>query len=109
MNGIEMGVLENGMAYLTQRGLSAICGAARSTIQEITKEWEDNFGLDLQRGRSLYFSEYLRQAGYDEPTLYMEIQHNGTTHYAYPEVVCMAFIEFFAFEAQRTNDTALLN
>ncbi|WP_140813037.1 hypothetical protein [Mesorhizobium sp. B3-2-1] len=40
VNGIEMGVLENGMAYLTQRGLSAICGAARSTIQEITKELE---------------------------------------------------------------------
>ncbi|RUU34854.1 hypothetical protein EN879_30985 [Mesorhizobium sp. M7A.F.Ca.AU.002.02.1.1] len=73
VNGIEMGVLENGMAYLTQSGLSAICGAARSTIQEITKEWEDNFGLDLQRGRSLYFSDYLRQAGYDEPTLFMEI------------------------------------
>lgn len=109
VNGIEMGVLENGMTYLTQRGLSAICGAARSTIQEISKEWEDNFGLDLQRGRSLYFSDYLRQAGYDDPTLYMEIEHNGTTHYAYPEVVCMAFIEFFAFEAQRTNDTAQRN
>lgn len=109
VNGIEMGVLENGMAYLTQSGLSAICGAARSAIQEITKEWEDNFGLDLQRGRSLYFSDYLRQAGYDEPTLFMEIQRNGSTHYAYPELVCMAFIEFFAFEAQRANDTALLN
>lgn len=109
VNGIEMGVLENGMAYLTQRGLSAICGAARSTIQEITKEWEENFGVDLQRGRALHFSNYLMQSGYDEPTLYMEIEHNGSTHYAYPEVVCMAFIEFFAFEAQRKNDTALAN
>ena len=43
IRGIEMGVLENGVPYLTQRGLSAIAGAARSTIFEITREWEREF------------------------------------------------------------------
>lgn len=37
INGIEMGVLENGMPYLTQRGLSDVTGAARSLIQAITE------------------------------------------------------------------------
>ncbi|KPF47280.1 hypothetical protein [Rhizobium sp. AAP43] len=110
VNGIEMGILENGMAYLTQRGLSAIAGAARSTIQEISKEWEDNFGFEYEaRSRASFFANYLREAGYDAPTLYMEIERNGSAHYAYPELVCMAFIEFFAFESQRTNETALAN
>ncbi|TAU80480.1 hypothetical protein ELI41_29690 (plasmid) [Rhizobium leguminosarum] len=110
VDGIEMGVLENGMAYLTQRGLSSICGAARSTIQEITKEWEDSYGSGLEpRGRAQFFSNYLREAGYDAYTLYMEVERNGSPHYAYSEIVCMAFIEFFAFEAQRTNNTAMVN
>lgn len=34
---------------------------------------------------------------------------DGSPHYAYPDVVCMTFIEFFAFEAQRQNETALRN
>ncbi|AMY04131.1 hypothetical protein A4R29_31115 (plasmid) [Mesorhizobium ciceri biovar biserrulae] len=109
VNGIEMGVLENGMAYLTQSGLSPSVARHGLPSKRSPRSGKTNFGLDLQRGRSLYFSDYLRQAGYDEPTLFMEIQRNGSTHYAYPELVCMAFIEFFAFEAQRANDTALLN
>lgn len=110
IDGIEMGVLENGMSYLTQRGLSSITGAARSTIQEISKEWEDNWdGEFVARGRAQYFQEYLRDQGFDNLTLFMEIEKNGSAHYAYPEVVCMAFIEFFAFEAQKTNATAIQN
>ncbi|MEF0939649.1 hypothetical protein [Rhizobium sp. BR 362] len=110
VNGIEMGVLENGMAYLTQVGLAAICGAARSTVHEISKEWEDNFGTGMEPpGRARWFSNYLREAGYESPTLYMEIQKNGSPHYAYSDLVCMAFIEYYAFEAQRKNETALAN
>jgi hypothetical protein len=33
VGGVEMGILENGTAYLTQRGLAVMSGAARSTIQ----------------------------------------------------------------------------
>lgn len=110
IGGIEMGILDNGMPYLTQRGLSSICGAARSTIQEITTEWSDSQGDDIQpKGRMRFFQEYLKQSGYNEQNLYLEILKNGSPHYAYPEVVCMAFIEFFAFEAQRVNDTAINN
>lgn len=41
VGGVEMGVLENGLPYLTQRGLAAMSGAARSTIQELTQEWSE--------------------------------------------------------------------
>lgn len=40
VGGIEMGVLENGIPYLTQRGLAEMTGAARRSIQELTEEWQ---------------------------------------------------------------------
>jgi hypothetical protein len=105
INGVEMGVLENGMPYLTQRGLSAVTGAARSMIQTITKEWEDHYEDDvIGKDRISFFKHYLPANGFNEPSLHVEIVQNGTTHYAYPDVVCMAFLEYYAFESK--GDTA---
>ena len=110
VGGIEMGVLENGLPYLTQRGLAEMSGAARKTIQELSQEWEEaqKSGI-FPRGRMTYFREYLLPKGYDESQLFIEIRKDGSPHYAYPDVVCMAVVEYFAFEAQRTNDTAITN
>lgn len=108
--GVEMGVLENGMPYLTQRGLAAMSGAARSTIQELTQEWDEAQKAGVfPRGRMTYFREYLESKGYSEPQLFIEIRKDGTPHYAYPDLVCMAIVEYFAFEAQRRNETAVAN
>ncbi len=110
VGGIEMGVLENGIPYLTQRGLAEMTGAARSTIQELTQEWQQAHEAGVwPRGRMQFFRDYLDKAGFDEPSLYIEITKDGSPHYAYPDMVCMAMVEYFAFEAQRTNDTALTN
>ena len=110
VGGIEMGILDNGLPYLTQRGLSSMTGAARSTIFEITKEWEDRFDDPIPpKGRSAFFKDYLFKNGYTERQLYLEIIKDGSPHYAYPDIVCMAVVEFFAFEAQRTNEIALKN
>lgn len=110
VGGIEMGVLENGIPYLTQRGLADMTGAARSTIQELTQEWQQAHSTDVwPRGRMAYFREYLTKAGFDEPSLFIEIKKDGSPYYAYPDVVCMAMVEYFAFEAQRTNETAVTN
>jgi hypothetical protein len=110
VGGIEMGVLENGIPYLTQRGLAEMTGAARSTIQELTQEWQDAQTSGVwPRGRMQFFRDYLSKAGFDEPRLFIEISKDGSPHYAYPDMVCMAMVEYFAFEAQRTNDTALSN
>ena len=59
--------------------------------------------------RSGFLKEYLFSRGYDEPKLFIEILKDNSSHYAYPDVVCTAIIEFFAFEAQKTNATALKN
>lgn len=110
VNGIEMGVLQNGLPYLTQRGLAQMSGAARSSIQEITQQWEDSWDDPIApRGRIAFFKDYLFKNGYEDRRLFMEIQKNGQPHYTYPEIVCMAFIEYFAFEANTKNDTAVQN
>jgi hypothetical protein len=110
INGIEMGVLENGMPYLTQRGLSEVTGAARSLIQGITKEWEEHYEDDvIGKDRISFFKNYLLANGFNEPSLHLEIVQSGTIHYAYPDVVCMAFLEYYAFESKGDNAKALEN
>ncbi|WP_340644359.1 hypothetical protein [Phenylobacterium sp.] len=110
VGGVEMGILGNGIPYLTQRGLAAMTGAARSTIQELTTEWEQAQKTGVfPKGRMQFFSEYLSPKGFDEQQLFLEINKDGTPHYAYPDIVCMAMLEYFAFEAQRTNETAIKN
>lgn len=50
--GIEMGVLGNGIPYLTQKGLATISGIARSVVYDITKEWADKFEDNVQTERN---------------------------------------------------------
>ena len=110
INGIEMGVLENGIPYLTQRGLATVTGTSRSTIQTITKEWEENHENELLgKDRASFFKQYLFEKGYNEPKLHIETILKGTTHYAYPDIVCMAFLEYYAFEAKENNKVAIEN
>ena len=91
VSGVEMGVLENGIPYLTQRGLAEITGIARNAIQGITKEWEELFAENvLGKDRISFFKDYLFKNGYREPKLYIETIQNGKVHFAYPDVVCMA-------------------
>lgn len=111
IGGVEMGVLQNGISYLTQTGLAEVSGAARSTVFEVTQEWEAAMksGVFSPRSRIAFFHDYLSKNGYSEPHLYIEIIRNGSPYYAYPDIMCMAFLEYFAFEAQRTNVKAIEN
>ena len=108
VGGIEMGVLENGMPYLTQRGLAKMTGAARSVIFDITREWAERVEDPvIGKGRNNFLKDYLFKNGYDDPSLYLSIMKDGTVHFAYPEIVCMAILEYYAFEAQNPIATAI--
>lgn len=110
VNGIEMGVLENGIPYLTQRGLSDVTGIARNVIQTITKEWEEHFDDEiLGKDRISFFKDYLFKNGFRERKLHLETVQNSTTHYAYPDVVCMAFLEYYTFESKADSPKAVEN
>lgn len=99
--GIEMGVLENGMPYLTQAGLAKAAGVGRRTIYDITQEWEDNYDNNLiTKDRLSYLKEYLLDKGFSEKSLYISTKKNGSVQYAYPALVCTAILEYYAFESK---------
>ncbi|MGX5884671.1 hypothetical protein MJ546_28285, partial [Burkholderia gladioli] len=109
VNGIEMGILENGIPYLTQRGLAEVTGIARNAIQGLTKDWEDHYEDEiLGKDRISFFKNYLFSKGYDNSKLHIETVQNGKIHYAYPDVVCMAFLEYYAFESKQGESTKAL-
>src|SRR6185312_6921124 len=100
INGIEMGVLDDETAFLTGRSLARLCGVAYSTIIEGKDEWD---GGD-RTGR---FHRLLASTGFDESKLAHPVKGPGAgiagDSLAYPERVVMAFLEYYAFELNRTE------
>ena len=104
LDGIQMGVLSDGTAYLTGRGLSAMCGVVHSVIQDLTNEWESE--QSRPRGRSI--ANMLHDVGYKGP-LFIPLEVDGSKHFAYPDAVCTAILEYYAFEAKPIREVALKN
>ncbi|MCI5220005.1 MAG: hypothetical protein D3914_12660 [Candidatus Electrothrix sp. LOE2] len=101
-DGIEMGVLENGMPYLSQRGLVKMAGIPRTTFQNFSLNWpsikETETGKDINK--------LLLQSGYDEDDLFIKIEVNGQVTYAYTEPVVLAILEYYAFDAEKKSEVA---
>ena len=95
INGIGMGVLNDGTAYLTGRGLARMCGIVQNAVVELTGYWAHS----PSRPREAKIKDILRQQGLEFEAPYIPIEKDGVTHYAYPDAVCMAVLEYYAFEA----------
>ena len=94
--GIGMGVLSDGTPYLNQRGLAALCGVQNAHIGTISSQWADT----EQKPRITAVKAVLMKAGYVPPrTAHIEIGHGGRTHFCYPAEVCLAVLEYYAFDA----------
>ena len=103
-----MGVLDNGMPYLTQGGLAKMTGVSRTAISAISKEWEEKVGDPIiGKGRNNFLKDYLFRNGYDDPNLYLTIPKDESVHFAYPDIVCMALLEYYAFETQNPSTVAI--
>ena len=89
-DGIVMGVLENGTPYLSETGLARMCGIARSVLYLLAANWQ----TEKTKPRGMLIDEKLREAGYNEPTLYLRSDIDGTPTNAYTEPVCMAVLEY---------------
>lgn len=106
INGIEMGVLENGIPFLSQTGLANLCGVARSVIYDISQDWEEHYADQIiTKDRLSFIKDYLFTRGYKEPKLYIETIKDGSVNNAYPDVVCMAVLEYYAFETKSPAET----
>lgn len=94
-DGIQMGVMVDGTPFLTQRGLGAICGVVPSVITE----WAKGYSPDSMRPRDQAITRLLSAQNYGGEQLYYEIVHAGQPVNAYPDAVCMAVLEYYAFES----------
>jgi hypothetical protein len=95
IDGIGMGIFEDGSTYLTGRGLARMCGIGETTL----REFADNWNSEQFKPRGEKIANVLAEQGYLGKPLFVPIVVDGSTHHAYPEVVCMAFLEYYAFEA----------
>lgn len=100
IDGVGMGVLRNGTPFLTQRGLARMCGVAQSVISDITAGWNEG------RPREAKIKEALADQGLHLETPHIPMMKGDAPYFAYSDVVCMAVLEYFAFEASRPHALA---
>ncbi|MGB3811669.1 MAG: hypothetical protein WA950_00460 [Shinella sp.] len=102
IDGVGMGVLGDGTPFLTLRGLSRMCGVAISTLVKLTDEW----GQIPTKGREQKIRDLIKAQGFDDTVFFHAVKKNGTIHHAVPAHVCMATLEYYAFEVSG-NDHAI--
>jgi hypothetical protein len=103
VDGVGMGVLRNGTPFVTLRGLARMCGVDHTQIVRMTATWLD----EPLRPRERRIRELVRAQGADDRTSFIAVMKNGAVqHHAVPAAVCMAVLEYYAFEAKTENDHA---
>ncbi|TBE72407.1 hypothetical protein ELH03_17370 [Rhizobium beringeri] len=95
VQGIGMGVLSDGTPYLNQRGLAALCGVQNAHIGTISSQWHD---VD-QKPRLQAVKNILGKIGPTKHAPHIELTHKSVTHFCYPADVCLAILEYYAFDA----------
>lgn len=99
-----MGVLSNGTPYLTLRGLALMCGVDHSMIVRITSQWIE----EPPKPRERRIREIIRENGGDDTIAFWALEKDGTIHHIVPDVVCMAVLEYYAFEANTASQAQAL-
>jgi len=99
IDGIGMGVLSDGTPYLTIRGLARMCGVDHASIIRITADWIQK----PPKPREQKIRELVRAQGADDSLAFIAVTKNGTIHHAIPAAVCMAVLEYYAFEAAQSD------
>jgi hypothetical protein len=95
--GLHMGVLDDGTPFLTGRGLAKLCGVAPSVIGELGANW----GEESLKPRGRTISSLLAVHGVNDERLYVKANWEGQEVHAYSDAVCMAVLEYYAFEANK--------
>lgn len=105
IDGVGMGVLTDGTAFLTGRGLSRLAGVHHRAIQDIGVEWHAPDAFP----RVARIREILSQRGVTLEQPYVAVQQRSGLYFAYPDAFCMAVLEYYAFDAQTKPPEAVKN
>jgi hypothetical protein len=104
VDGIGMGVLSDGTAFLNGRGLARLCGIDSSRISEMAADW-DIPTLPL----TTKVQSILEARGIALAHPYIEIKQRSAAFHAYPDFLCLAVLEYYAFDAPTKRDEAQKN
>lgn len=96
-DGLEMGVLQDGTPFLSARSLAGLCGVAPSTIIE----WGPSWSRESSRARDRVLTALLDEAGFTGDGLFYRVTLKGRVTTAYPAVVCMAILDYYAYSRNR--------
>lgn len=102
IDGVGMGVLSDGTPYLNLRGLAAMCGIDPSLIVRITQDWD----AEPLKPREAKIREIVRAQGADDTIVFRAVKKGNTIQHIVPGAVCMAVLEYYAFEARTENSHA---
>lgn len=102
IDGVGMGVFNDGTPFLTLRGLSRMCDVDIAAIVRITALWQDT----PLKPREAKIRELIREQGADDSVAFIATMKNGTIYHAVPSAVCMAILEYYAFEARNPSAAA---
>jgi hypothetical protein len=106
VDGIQMGVLSDGTPYLTLRGLARMCGINHMPLLRLANNWD----AEKQKPRGQKILDLLSAQGHSGESLYIRTMSKGVETHAYNDAVCMAILEYYAFDAeQASNETAIRN
>jgi hypothetical protein len=95
IQGIGMGVLSDGTPFLNQRGLARLCGVQNAHIGTISSDWNE----ENQKPRISAIKDLLARRGVVLESAHIECKSGQKTIYAYPDTICVAILEYYAFEA----------
>lgn len=102
IDGIGMGVLRDGTPFLTGRGLARLVDMENLHIRTIGIEWND----PNPKPRIARIKEILSKSGINLPHAYIETSDGPRTIHAYPASVCLAVLEYYAFDAAKPREAA---
>lgn len=107
VDGVQMGVLSDGTPFLTARGLAAMCGVNHSVILRFANNWDE----ERHKPRGQKILQLLAAQGVSAPSsLFIRTVGNGGESHAYADAVCMALLEYYAFEIEAgASEIALRN
>lgn len=90
-----MGVLSDGTPFLTQRGLSVLCGVENAHIGTISQQWSEAF----PKPRINKIRDILLRNGHTLGEAHTVVRLGGRSVHAYREEISLAVIEYYAFDA----------
>ncbi len=90
-----MGVLKDETPFLSQRGLARLCSVENAHIGTISSQWNEY----PAQPRITKIKELLASRGFFIDAPHIGASDGKRTQYAYPDSLCLAVLEYYAFEA----------